>query len=172
MRNDVILTNEPFVMRGDDPRCQPIHPSPHADNPWWGNTARSILEWAYEIRSRGQYGKSMLVSFGDTFGSGGDSLDYAAMVLGAMAHTLKWDYLIDTVDAIYGGDPESVRQLCDQLSRTCRVSQGQSLLAIESYAVLKAPSTHPTFPERKLHEWHAFALAVLTEEFSGRGWIV
>ena len=160
-----------LVMRSDDPRCQDLPSHPPSDNPWWGNDVRSILEWAYEIRSRGQYGKSMLVIFGDGFGNGGNSLDCAAMVLGAISNTLKWDYLIDTVDAIYGWDPESVFQLSSQLSRTCRVSQGQTLLAIESYSLLKAPSDHPTFSERKLHEWHLFALDVLCEEFSGRGWI-
>jgi hypothetical protein len=164
-----MLSTGNIAMRGDDPRCKDI--SVVRDLPWWGKDTRGVVEWAYEMRSRGLYGKSMLVIFGDGFGGGENVLDIAVLLLAAIKHTLKADHLIDTLDGLYGDDPESVYQLTCQLSDWCRVSPGRALTAIESYQLSKRLSSHPDKPEIALDGWHELAMKSLREEFLEREWI-
>ena len=164
-----ILRPGNIVMRGNDSRCKDI-PAVR-DLPWWGKDARGVVEWAYEIRSRGLYGKSMFVIFGDGFGGGRDALDMAVLVLAAIKHTLKTDHLIDTIDGLYGDDPEAVYGLTSQLSVWCQVSKSKAYTAIESYQLSKRLSSHPDKAEIALDGWHEMAMGSLGKEFLERGWI-
>ena len=164
-----ILRPGNIVMRGDDPRCKSLPVV--RDLPWWGRNARGVVEWAYEIRSRSRHSAGLSLS-DHSYGGEKDCGLYAVLVMSAIKRALGMDYLIDTVDCLYGDDPESLYQLTAQLSTWCRVSTGKAMAAIESYQVgLCLSCAGAQKPERVLDDWHKMAMDVLEAEFLERGWV-
>lgn len=98
-----------------------------------------------------------------------------ALVKSAMCKTLKWDYLIDTIEAIFSDDPEAVLAVCQHLSAKTRCTFSRGHDAIERVKMMSHDGLAEVSPknatEKILIEWLDFALSVIDIEARERGWV-
>ena len=98
-----------------------------------------------------------------------------ALVKATIRRVLSFDHLIESINAIYSDDPESVFAIVELLGQSLRCSRGQAMMALEHFKTMSHDglcSFDPRNPpERRLTEWVDFAVGVLTEEFEGKEWI-
>ena len=105
-----------------------------------------------------------------------DSRLELALLKSAIVRSLGWDYLIDTMDAIFSDDPESIFSLAHHLSKKLNCGMGAASVAIERIKLMSHDGASEVTPngraERVLVEWLDFSLDILGKEFTERGWLV
>lgn len=97
-----------------------------------------------------------------------------ALVKSAIRRTLVSDHLIETINAVYSDDPDSMRAVVD-----CLVAVGfgrrRAFEAVETVKLMSGDGLFEYDPrsreEIKLTGWLDFSLDSLGDEFAERGWI-